>query len=332
MRYDLRCPSALKFRIAETPMTKNAVLFVNSNYAHVLIELENLFTVFNYRDAKDKEQLLRAAAPVVRAVFTNESSWVPEIMDALPKLEMIALVSNGHERFDLKKARARNIRISNTPTETTGDVADLAVTLMLATARKITWAERYVRSGEWLAKGRPPLTRRFHRKQLGIIGLGSIGLAVAKRASGFDMEISYHGPNKKNVNYTYYADLVEMARNVDFLAVTCMGGPKTAGIVNAEVLAALGADGIVVNIARGTCIVEADLLQALRNGTIGGAGLDVYASEPTDPAPFAGLDNVVLTPHFGSGTPDTRLEMNATGIKNLVAFFSGQPLLTPVPL
>ena len=138
-------------------MTKNAVLFVNSNYAHVLIELENLFTVFNYRDAKDKEQLLRAAAPVVRAVYTNESSWVPEIMDALPKLEMIALVSNGHERFDLKKARARNIRISNTPTETTGDVADLAVTLMLATARKITWAERYVRSGEWLAKGRPPL-------------------------------------------------------------------------------------------------------------------------------------------------------------------------------
>jgi len=314
-------------------MTQNTVLFVNSNYAPVLQELESLFTVFNYRDAKDKAQLLREAGPVVRAVYTNESSWVPEILDALPKLEMIALVSNGHERFDLKKIKARNIRLSNTPTETTGDVADLAVTLMLATARKITWAERYVRSGEWLAKGRPPLTRRFHGKRLGIIGLGSIGQAVAKRASGFDMQISYHGPNrKKDVGYTYYADLVEMARNVDFLAVTCVGGPKTAGIVNAEVLAALGSDGIVISIARGTCIVEADLLQALRNGVIGGAGLDVYAKEPTDPTPFAGLDNVVLTPHFGSGTPDTRLEMNATGIKNLIAFFSGQPLITPVPL
>jgi len=313
-------------------MTKNAVLFVNSNHSPVIHELEKLFTVFNYRDAKDKAQLLREAAPVVRAVYTNESSWVPEILDALPNLEMIALVSNGHERFDLKKIRARNIKLSNTPTETTGDVADLAVTLMLATARKITWAERYVRSGEWLAKGRPPLTRRFHRKRLGIVGLGSIGHAVANRARGFDMQISYHGPNKKNdVGYTYYADLVEMARNVDFLAVTCVGGPKTAGIINTGVLAALGPDGIVINIARGSCIVEPDLLDALRKGTIAGAGLDVYATEPTDPAPFAGLDNVVLTPHFGSGTPDTRLEMNATGIRNLIAFFAGQPLLTPVP-
>ena len=313
-------------------MTQNAVLFVNSNYAPVLRELESLFTVFNYRDATDKAQLLREAAPVVRAVYTNESSWVPEIMDALPNLEMIALVSNGHERFDLKKMRERKIKLSNTPTETTGDVADLAMTLMLATARKITWAERYVRSGEWLAKGRPPLTRRFHGKRLGIVGLGSIGQAVARRAGGFDMQIAYHGPNKKDVPYRYYADLVEMARNVDFLAVTCVGGPKTNGIINAEVLAALGPDGIVINIALGSCIVQDDLLNALRKGLIGGAGLDVYAREPSNPDPFAGLDNVVLTPHFGSGTPDTRLEMNATGIKTLVAFFAGQPLITPVHL
>jgi len=314
-------------------MTKHAVLFVHTNHAPILAELEKLFTVYNYRDARDKAQLLREAAPVVRAVYTNESSWVPEIMDALPKLEMIALVSNGHERFDLKKARARNIRMSNTPTETTGDVADMCVTLMLSTARKITWAERYVRSGEWLGKGRPPLTRRFYGKKLGIVGLGSIGQAVAKRASGFDMEISYHGPNRKSsVGYTYYPDLVSMAKDVDFLAVTCVGGAKTAGIINAKVLAALGPDGIVVNIARGSCIVQSDLLEALHNGTIGGAGLDVYAAEPADPAPFASLDNVVLTPHYGSGTPDTRLEMNATGIRNLIAFFNGQPLLTPVAM
>lgn len=311
-------------------MTQNAVLFVHSNHAPILAELEKLFTVYNYRDARDKAQLLREAAPVVRAVYTNESSWVPEIMDALPKLEMIALVSNGYERFDLKKARARKIKLSNTPTETTGDVADMCIALMMAAARKITWAERYVRSGEWLTKGRPGLTRRFYGKKLGIVGLGSIGRAVAKRAGGFDMDISYQGPNKKDVPYTYYSDLVSMARDVDFLAVTCMGGPKTLGIINAKVLEALGPDGILASIARGSCIVESDLLAALRNNTIGGAGLDVHATEPLDPAPYAGLDNVVLTPHYASGTPDTRLEMNATGIRNLLAFFDGKPLLTPV--
>jgi lactate dehydrogenase-like 2-hydroxyacid dehydrogenase len=313
-------------------MARESILFVNSNYKPVLERLQSLYTVYNYRDAEDRDALLKEAAPSVRAVFSNESSWVPSLMDALPRLALIVLASNGYERVDLAKASQRGIRITNTPNQTTGDVADLAMTLMLATARRVTWAERYVRSAGWITDGRAPLTRRFHAKKLGIVGLGSIGRAVAKRAAGFDMQIAYHGPSvKSDVPYRYYGNLLDMARDVDFLALTCVGGSKTEGIVNADVLKALGPDGIVVNVARGSCVVQPDLIAALRAGSLGGAGLDVYADEPVDPAPFEGLDNVVLTPHYGSGTPDTRMEMNEVGIQNLEAFFGGKPLITPIP-
>jgi lactate dehydrogenase-like 2-hydroxyacid dehydrogenase len=313
-------------------MAKESVLFINSNYKPVLERLQSLYTVYNYRDARDRDALVAEAAKTTRAVFTNEGSWVPSLMDALPRLELIVLVSNGHESIDLVKAQKHGIRITNTPDQTTGDVADLAMILMLSAARRVTWAERYVRSGDWVANGRAPLTRRFYGKKLGILGLGSIGRAVAKRAGGFDMDVAYTGPNRKSdAPYRYYADLVEMARDVDFLAVTCIGGPKTAGIVNAEVLKALGPEGIVVNVARGSCIDQLALIAALRDGSLGGAGLDVYDREPADPAPFAGLDNVVLTPHYGSGTPDTRIEMNEVGLRNLEAFFAGRPLVTPIP-
>jgi lactate dehydrogenase-like 2-hydroxyacid dehydrogenase len=242
------------------------------------------------------------------------------------------LVSNGYERIDLEKARRRGIRITNTPDETTGDVADLAFALMMAAARRITWAERYVRSGDWQRLGRAPLTRRVHGRRLGIVGLGSIGRAVARRASGFDMDVSYSGPNRKpDVPYRHFADLAAMAREVDFLAITCTGGPKTAGIVDTAVLEALGPDGVLVNVARGSCVDQPALLAALRDGRLGAAGLDVYAQEPADPAPFEGLDNLVLTPHYGSGTDDTRRAMNETGFRNLEAFFAGLPLVTPIP-
>lgn len=311
---------------------KPPILFINSNWKPCLEALEERYAVLNYRDAADRPALLAQAAPMVRALFTNEGSWEPALMDALPALELIVLVSNGYENVDLAKARTRGIRITNTPDETTGDVADLAFALMMATARRMTWAERYVRSGDWRRIGRAPLTRRVHGRRLGIVGLGSIGRAVARRASGFDMDVCYHGPRRKaDVPYRYFGDLAAMAAEVDFLAVTCIGGPKTAGIVDADVLEALGPEGIVVNIARGSCIDQAALISALRAGSLGGAGLDVYAQEPADPAPFEGLDNVVLTPHYGSGTDDTRRAMNETGFRNLAAFFEGRPLPTLIP-
>ncbi len=311
---------------------KPPILFINSTYPPVLDDLIEHFTVYNYRDATDKKALVAAAAPHARAVFTNGSAWIPAMLDALPKLAMIACTSTGYDEFDIAAIKRRGIRMSHSTGLTSTDVSDLGMALMLGAARRIPWADRYVRSGDWLAKGRAPMTRRVTGKKLGIVGLGAIGRKVAKKASGFDMDISYTGPRRKDdVPYRYYANLLDMARDVDFLLLACIGGPTTAGIVNAEVLKALGPDGILVNVARGSCVDEPALLAALQDGTIGGAGLDCYATEPTDPRRFAGIENLALTPHFSSGTPDTRKAISAHGIANLQAFFAGKPLLTPIP-
>lgn len=311
---------------------KPPVLFINSPYPTALQRLNEHFTVYNYRDAPDKAALVAEAAKHVHAIFTNGSAWIPSLLDALPKLEIIACSSTGYDEFDMPALRRRGIRLCHSTGMSEKDVPDLGMALMLAAARRITWAERYVRSGEWMVKGRAPTTTRVCGKKLGIIGLGSIGRGIAKRATGFDMDISYHGPNRKtDVPYRYYANLVEMAQDVDFLLMACIGGPTTAGIANAEVFKALGPKGIFVNIGRGSCVDQNALLAALRSGGIAGAGLDVYAQEPQDPKPFEGLDNVVLTPHYANGTPDTRHDMFNVAIDNLLAFFAGRPLLTPVP-
>ena len=310
---------------------KPAILYINAPFPAVLETLNELFTVYNYREATDKAALVAAAAPHVRAVFSNGSAWIPSMLDALPKLEIVACTSTGYDEFDIEAFRKRGVRLTHSPGLTATDVSDLGMGLMLATARRMMWADRYVRSGEWLAKGRPPMTRRVAGKKIGIVGLGAIGLAIAKKAAGFDMEISYQGPRPKaGVPYRYYASVVEMARDVDYLMLACIGGPTTAGIVNAEVLKALGPDGILVNIARGSCVDQPALLAALRANTIGGAGLDVYEHEPHEPEPFAGLDNVALSPHCASGTPDTRRSMCELGVENLLAHFAGRPLLSPV--
>lgn len=310
---------------------KPPVVFINTSYPFVLPDLEEKFTVFNHRDAKDQAALLAEAAQHARAVYTNGSSWIPAVLDALPNLELIACSSTGYDEFDLDAIKRRGIRLTNSPDLTSTDVADLAMALMLAAARRVTWGEQYLRSGDWVAKGRPPLTRRVSGRRLGIIGLGAIGRKVAKRALGFDMTINYQGPNKKDdVPYRYYADLVEMARDVDFLIVACVGGPSTAGIATDKVLDALGPDGVLVNVARGTCVDGDALIAALKNNTIGAAGLDCHAVEPAGPDLYKGLENVALTPHMGSATPDSRRKMSDMAIDNLLAHFAGRPLLTPV--
>lgn len=311
---------------------KPPVLFINTSYPFVLPDLEEKFTVYNHRDAKNQSALLADAAKHARAVYTNGSSWVPSVLNALPKLELIACSSTGYDEFDLDAIRRRGVRLTNAPDLTSTDVADLAMALMLAAARRVTWGEQYLRSGDWVAKGRPPLTRRVTGKRLGIVGLGAIGRKVAKRAMGFDMTISYQGPNNKgDVPYRYYPDLLDMAQNVDFLVVACIGGPTTAGIITAGVLDALGPDGVLVNVARGSCVDGTALLTALKNNTIGAAGLDCHAEEPAGPDLYDGLDNVALTPHFGSATPDSRRKMSDRAIDNLLAHFAGKPLLSPVP-
>lgn len=313
-------------------MPRKPILFVGTNYAPILTDLEARFDVFNLRDAADRDATIAQAAPHARAIFSNEKSWTPDLIDALPKLEVIALASTGYDNIDLAKARDRGIRVTNAPGAAAEDVADMAMVLLVGTARRVTWYERYLRSGSWISVGRAPMANRIYGKKLGILGLGAIGRAVARRAEGFSMDIAYYGRGRKDdVPYRYYDDLKAMASDVDFLMVSCSAGPETNGIINAEIIEALGPSGILVNVARGVCVDEAALLDALRNERLLGAGLDVYEEDPNDGSRYEGIENAVLTPHVGSGTVEARKGMNDAAIDNLEAFFAGRPLPSPVP-
>ncbi len=202
--------------------------------------------------------------------------------------------------------------------------------LVLAVARRLVTGDRYVREGKWL-KANLPLTTKVGGASMGILGLGRIGLAIAKRAEAFGMKIVYHGPRAKpGVAYRYYPDLAEMARDVDYLMVSCPGGAETHNLVSAAVLAALGKTGVVINIARGSVIDEAAMVRMLQDGSLGGAGLDVFVEEPRVPEPLFQLENVVLQPHVGSATHATRAAMGQLVVDNLAAHFAGKPLLTRV--
>lgn len=295
-------------------------------------ELERDFTV-HYLPARAEERpaFLAPLADRVRFLQTTGTAGAnAALMDALPKLEIIASVSVGVDSIDLAHAKARGIRVTNTPDVLNDCVADLSIGLMIAAARRMGAADRYVRDGKWLQKNMPIATR-VTRKRLGILGLGKIGKAIAKRAAGFDMEIAYHGRTKQpDVPYQYYADLAELAANVDFLVVICPGGAATRNLVNETVMRALGPKGILVNVARGSVVDEQAMVRLLKDGPLGGAALDVFAEEPKVPVELLTMDNVVLTPHVGSGTTETRMDMGNLAIANLRAHLSGKPLLTPV--
>ena len=241
-------------------------------------------------------------------------------MAQLPKLELIACFGVGVDAVDLPAAKARNIAVTNTPDVLTDDVADLAIGLMVATLRRIPQADRYVREGKWL-KGTMPLHQKVSGRRLGIVGMGRIGQAIARRAAAFDMAIAYNGPSKKNVPYRYEPDLVALAREVDVLIAACPGGAATKGIINRAVLDALGAKGTFVNIARGSVVDEPALVEALKSGRLGAAGLDVFADEPNVPADLLPMDNVVLQPHQASATHETRAAMGQVVLDNVAAFF-----------
>lgn len=290
------------------------------------------FTV-HYLPLKSEEHaaFLKPIADKVRFLQTTGTYGASAaLMDLLPKLEIIASVSVGVDTIDLAHAKKRGIHVTNTPDVLNDCVADLAIGLMISAARRLALSDRYVRDGKWL-KGNMPLTSRMSRKRLGIVGLGKIGKAVAKRATGFDMTIAYHGrTEQRDVPYRYYADLAEMAANVDFMVVVTPGGAATKGLVSDKVIRALGPTGILVNVARGSVVDEPALVRALKEGALGGAGLDVFVAEPKVPEELFALENVVLTPHVGSATTETRLDMGNLAIENLRAHLAGKPLLTPV--
>ncbi|MNY17219.1 Glyoxylate/hydroxypyruvate reductase B [compost metagenome] len=212
----------------------------------------------------------------------------------------------------------------------TEDVADFAITLMLGTARRLAQADRFVREGRW-QQGPFPFTRKVSGKRLGIVGLGRIGKAIAQRAAAFDMHISYHGRRPLAVDYPYYASVTELAAAVDFLVVAVGGGDSTYHLIDAAVLDALGSTGILINVGRGSVVDEVALAQALAEGRLLGAGLDVFEDEPRPHAGLLDLDNVLLAPHMASATWDTRRAMSDLTLANLAAHFAGEPLPTPIP-
>jgi lactate dehydrogenase-like 2-hydroxyacid dehydrogenase len=280
---------------------------------------------------------VREAGGSVRAVLTNgRGGLTADEMDLLPNLEIVCAVGAGYEAVDLEKARSRGIAVTNSPDTNAPAVADSAMMLLMAATRHVLQADRFVRGGGWQDQWRVD-TPTISGKRLGILGLGKIGGRIAHRAAdGFDMEVGYH--NRTAVAgspYRYFPNVVELATWADFLVCAAPGGAGTRHLVNADVLAALGPGGYLVNVGRGTVVDTAALLEALKAKRIGGAGLDVLEGEPAVPPLLPALqqfENVVITPHVSGRAPEARTAATATILANLNAHFAGQPLFSPVKL
>jgi lactate dehydrogenase-like 2-hydroxyacid dehydrogenase len=273
-------------------------------------------------------------APRIRAIAMTggHAALDDAYLSKYPKLEVISSFGVGYDHIDAKAAARRGIIVTNTPGVLDDEVADTALGLMIMTVRQLPQTERYLRAGQWLAKGAYPLTPSLRGRTVGILGLGRIGKAIATRVTAFGLDVVYHGRHAQaGVPYRYYASLVDMAKAVDVLIVVAPGGPGTRHIINAEVLEALGPDGVLINVARGTLVDERALIEALRNKTILAAGLDVFENEPQVPQELIALENAVLLPHVGSASVKTRQAMAECVVSNLFAWADGKPPLTPVP-
>ncbi|MGB3025478.1 2-hydroxyacid dehydrogenase [Paradevosia shaoguanensis] len=289
-----------------------------------IAELERLFDVRSIVNAADPDQVMAEGGNTIRAIAGGKVSAA--MMEKLPRLEIIANEGVGVDTTDVPAAKARGIAVTNTPDVLNIAVAELAVGLMLALARTLPEADRYVRDGEW-AKGLFPLRSQLHGKTVGILGLGRIGKEIAGRLEGFGMNIVYFGRQEQpGQPYRYFDDLVEMAKASDWLVVIAPGGKATERIVSQAVIEALGPKGRLVNVARGSLVDQDALIEALASGRLGGAALDVFEQEPGVPPALLTLSNVVVSPHMGSRTEEAREAMGRLVIDNLVAHFEGRPL------
>lgn len=296
-------------------------------------ELERSFVCHHLAQVApaERDAFVDAAARVVRGVFTSGTVGIDAGLAArLPLLEIVAVHGVGVDAVDIPALAARGIPVTNTPDVLTDDVADLAVGLLLASARRLPMLDRHVRAGGWEARRPLAPARGLRGKVAGIVGLGRIGQAVARRLEPFGMEVRYFQRSTAEVAYARSASLLELARESDYLIVCAPGGPGTRGMIDAAMLDALGPEGTLVNIARGSLVDEQALVAALLEGRLGGAALDVFADEPRVPEALKSLDNVVLTPHVGSFTVEARTAMGRLAIANLRAHFAGEPLPTPV--
>jgi lactate dehydrogenase-like 2-hydroxyacid dehydrogenase len=285
-------------------------------------------------EPSEREAFLSShGAEITAAVTSGRTGVDAALMAALPNLGAIVNFGVGYDTTDVDAAAARGVGVSNTPDVLTDCVADTAVGLMIDVMRQSSAADRYVRAGQWPLTGNYPLTRQVSNSRVGIIGLGRIGSAIAQRLSAFGCTISYHNRSEKpDSPYTYVESTVELARGVDVLVVAAAGGSGTRQLVDADVIDALGSSGYLINIARGSVVDEPALVDALAHGRLAGAGLDVFADEPNVPAELLTLDNVVLLPHVGSGTVETRAAMEQLTLRNLDEFLESGQLVTPVPM
>ncbi|MGI9418418.1 MAG: 2-hydroxyacid dehydrogenase [Geminicoccaceae bacterium] len=313
-------------------MSKPEILELLDVHPGTTAKLDADYTLHRYWDAADPSTFIEKIAPAIRGVVTNGIAGIDgALIERLPKLEIVGVLGVGVDSVDLETAKARGIRVTNTPDVLTVGVAELALAILLDVARKITWNDRYLRAGRWPKEGDPPLSSSLSGRTLGVLGMGRIGQAIAERAKVFGMDIIYGGPNRKpDLPYDYHGDPVALARAADVLMVACKGGAETAGLVSAEVIDAVGPDGWLINVSRGSVVDEPALIDALQAGRLGAAGLDVFASEPEVPGALIAMDNVVLQPHQGSACVETRDAMGNLVLDNLSAHFAGRPLPTAV--
>ncbi len=310
---------------------KSEILQIGPLMARVEAALDEAYIVHRYWLADDGAALLSEIGPRVRAVATDGHLGLElNLMAALPSLEVIASYGVGYDAIDIDACKARGIRVTNTPDVLNDAVAELTLGLMIALARRIPQADQHVRKGDWM-EGAFPLTGELTGAKAGILGLGRIGKEIARRLQVLKMQVVYHGRREQPFQpYRYFADLMEMARLVDWLIVIAPGSSETEGIVSRSVLEALGPKGSLVNVARGSLVDEGALVELLAAGKLGGAALDVFADEPNVPPALFEMNNVVLSPHQGSATQKTRAAMGDLVLQNLAAHFAGAPLLTAV--
>jgi lactate dehydrogenase-like 2-hydroxyacid dehydrogenase len=293
-----------------------------------------LRAVFNLHDRLHETDPAAFAkvAPSIRAIAARGESKIPEsLLAQLPSLEIISVFGVGYDGIDVAAAKARNVMVTHTPKVLNDDVADLAIGLMLSAARQLPAADRYVKEGKWIS-GPMPFSRKVSGARLGIVGMGRIGKAIAQRALAFNMTVAYTSRNvKTDTSHKYFPNATALAAESDYLVVITPGGEGTRKLINAEVLKALGTKGILVNVARGSVVDEAALIDALQHGAIGGAGLDVFEAEPNVPEALRAMPHVVLTPHIGSATSQTQQAMADLTFNNLKSHFDGHGVHTPVP-
>ena len=315
-------------RLPEEAIIRPDVLITQPQIKSCLEALAANFTVHNLAKAADPAAMLAEVGPRIRAIAGGKVS--AKMIEQLPALEIIANSGVGYDSIDVETAKARGIRVTNTPNVLNDAVAEITLGLMIALARRIPQADRFIRDGKW-ADGAYPNLAELNGKTVGILGLGRIGKEIATRAQAMKMRVVYHGRTRQvREPYLYYPNLLDMARDVDWLVVIAPGSKQTDKIISREIMTALGPKGALVSMARGAMIDQEAMVEMLTDGSLGGAALDVFEKEPHVPEALFGLDNVVLSPHQGSKTVETRTAMGALLVDNLLAHFAGNPLISPV--